>query len=396
MIYSLKQLNPLKQISRWLGKLQNELERNVKTEQQEVLVEPSRFWPRAITWSLIGGTLFGLSWLAFAQTEEVVIANGKLEPIGSVKDVQMPVQGVAKQILVKEGQRVKEGQILIRLDTEASTAKLKRTRETLLFKQQELTLKQNELDRSIVFAQHELTMLQQRLVLSTDVFNRYTRLAEQGAFGQLQVLEAKTKMEDTSGQIAMAKVDDLRKQIILQQQIRALRGQIAELRSQITENEVVLRYQVILAPVTGVVYDLKPKSPGFVAQGSEPVLQIVPDDLLRAEVEIPSNKIGFVNVGKPVDISIDSYPSVDFGVIHGLVKRIGSDALPPEPSQNKPEYRYPAIVTLSTQWLRLKDGKRLPLQVGMSLTANIKLRKISYLQLLLGGFQNKTDSLRKL
>jgi hemolysin D len=389
-------LSPLQHCSRWLQQLQNQLERRVQTEQQEVLVEPSPFWPRAITWTLIGGTLFGLGWLTFAKTEEVVVASGKLEPLGSVKDVQMPVQGVAKQILVKEGQRVQAGQILIRLDTEASAEKLKRSQETLRFKQQELALKQNELTRSVTLAQRELSMLQQRLEVSTDVLKRYTKLAKEGGFGELQVLEAKTKVEDTAGQISMSRVDDLRKQIILQQQIRELSGQIAELRSQITESQVVLRYQVIRAPAAGVVYDLKPKSAGFVAQGSEPVLKIVPDDLLRAEVEIPSNKIGFVSVGKPVDISIDSYPSVDFGVIHGVVKRIGSDALAPEPAQNKPDYRYPTDVSLATQWLKLKDGKRLPLQVGMSLTANIKLRKVSYLQLLLGGFQNKTDSLRKL
>lgn len=396
MSLQLNNRNPLQLNWRWLGQLQNQIERRVQSEQQEVLVESSGFWPRAITWSLISGTLFGLSWLTFAQTEEVVVSSGKLEPIGSVQDVQMPVQGVAKQILVEEGQQVKQGQILIRLDTEASTAKLMRDRKTFLLKGQELALKQDELDRSITFSKHELTMLQQRLVLSNDVLDRYTKLSKQGAFGQLQVLEAKTKVEDTSGQIAMSRVDDSRKQIILQQQIRAIKSQIAELRSQIIESEVVLRYQVIRAPVAGVIYELKPKSPGFVAQGSEPVLQIVPDSLLKAKIEIPSNKIGFVNVGKHVDISIDSYPSVDFGVIKGVVERIGSDALMPNPSQNKPEYRFPAVITLSTQWLKLKDGKRLPLQVGMSLTANIKLRKVSYLQLLLGSFQNKTDSLRKL
>jgi hemolysin D len=396
MTNSTNKFNALQYCSRWLHQIQNQLERRVQTEQQEVLVEPSPFWPRAITWSLIGGTVFGLGWLTLAQTEEVVVASGKLEPLGSVKDVQMPLQGVAKQILVKEGQRVQPGQILIRLDTEASAEKLKRSQETLRFKQQELALKQNELTRSVILAQREVKMLEQRLEVSSEVLERYSKLAKDGGFGALQVLEAKTKLEDTAGQLSMSRVDDQRKQIILQQQIRELRGQIAELRSQITESEVVLRYQVIRAPVAGVVYDLKPKSPGFVAQGSEPVLQIVPDDLLRAEVEIPSSKIGFVSVGKPVDISIDSYPSVDFGVINGVVKRIGSDALAPEPSQNKPEYRYPADITLSAQWLKLKDGKRLPLQVGMSLTANIKLRKVSYLQLLLGGFQNKTDSLRKL
>jgi HlyD family secretion protein len=66
-------------------------------------------------------------------------------------------------------------------------------------------------------------------------------------------------------------------------------------------------------------------------------------------------------------------------VLHGTVKRIGSDALPPD--QLKQTYRYPAEIELASQQLQVKSGAQLPLQVGMSLTANIKLRKVSYLQL---------------
>ena len=51
---------------------------------------------------------------------------------------------------------------------------------------------------------------------------------------------------------------------------------------------------------------------------------------------------------------------------------------------------------LDDQQLRLKSGSSLPLQVGMSLTVNIKLRKVSYLQLLLGEFQDKAESLQRL
>ena len=54
------------------------------------------------------------------------------------------------------------------------------------------------------------------------------------------------------------------------------------------------------------------------------------------------------------------------------------------------------MVQLSSQQLKLKGGEQLPLQVGMSLTSNIKLRKVSYLQLLLGTFEDKVDSLRQL
>jgi HlyD family secretion protein len=123
-------------------------------------------------------------------------------------------------------------------------------------------------------------------------------------------------------------------------------------------------------------------------------MKIVPFNNLKANVEIDSSKIGFVKVGRPADISIDSFPAVDFGVLHGTVKRIGSDALAPD--QLKQTYRYPAEIQLNSQQLQLRSGQRLPLQVGMSLTANIKLRKVSYLQLLLGEFKDKSESLRQL
>ena len=114
----------------------------------------------------------------------------------------------------------------------------------------------------------------------------------------------------------------------------------------------------------------------------------MPFDRLLARVVIPSSDIGFVAVGQKADISIDSFPATDFGVLEGEVKSVGSDALPPD--QLNRSYRYPADIRLGSQTLKLKSGQTLPLQVGMSLTANIKLRKVSYLQLLLGSFRNKT------
>ena len=127
---------------------------------------------------------------------------------------------------------------------------------------------------------------------------------------------------------------------------------------------------------------------------------------LEAKVEVPSNKIGFVKVpfGCPeerdvcmnADISIDSFPSTDFGVLKGKVFRIGSDALEPDPQEQRQELSFPVTIQLDDQQLKLKNGTSLPLQVGMSLTANIKLRKVSYLQLLLGEFQDKAESLQRL
>lgn len=311
--------------------IQDYIEQKLKSNNDEVVLQQAKFWAEAITWALIGGTTFAFGWLALAKTEEIVIAQGKLEPKSGVIDVQMPLEGITKKILVKEGERVKKGQILIHLDTEVTEAK-------------NIALKKN-------------------LEINQQILDSLKYLSEQGAASKIQYLQQANKVED--------------------------------IKTKIKENEVTMKYQTIISPVDGTIFDMQPKGAGYVARTSEPVLKVVPSDKLQAEIEIDSSDIGFISLGKRTDISIDSYPSSDFGVIEGEVIRIGSDALPPDPRLSK-GYRFPGIIQLDQQSLTIKSGKKLPLQAGMSITANIKLRKVSYLKLLLNNFRDKADSIKQL
>ena len=373
---------------------QNAIERRVQTSHEEMALQQSRFLARAITWALVGTTAAGLAWLAFAKTDEVVVASGKLQPIGDVKTIQMPVGGVLETMLVKDGQRVSQGQVLLRLDNEATLDRQASLRTTITAKQAQLRLKEVELARYLNLNDTEQTVTRQNLVLETEILQRLEGLKAVGASAELQYLQQRNKVREVDGEIAKLKVDRLRQTAIIEQALEQVKGELADLGSKLTELQVNIRYQDVRSPVDGVVFDLKPTGPGFVAQGSEPVMKIVPYDALQAKVEIESSDIGFVRVGRPADISIDSFPATDFGVLLGTVKRIGSDALPPD--ERNQTYRFPATIALDTQQLKLKSGKSLPLQVGMSLTANIKLRKVTYLQLLLGEFKDKTDSLKQI
>ena len=312
-----------------LSKVQDFLEKKIEGEKIEVALNTSTRWAKIITWSLIGGTGFGIAWLSIAKTEEIIIATGKLEPIGGVVEIKMPLRGVTQEILVKEGDLVKKGQVLIKLDGEASQAK-----EKALRKSQEI---------------------------NSGILESLEFLKDEGAISKVQYLQQQNK--------------------------------VYEIESELTANQVTLKYQKITSPVDGLVFDLKPRKAGYVADPNQPIVKIVPNGKLIANVEIDSRSIGFVSVNRPADISIDSFPASDFGIIQGKVKSISSDALPPDPRLGK-GFRFPAKITLEQQFLELKNKKQLPLQVGMSLTANIKLRKVSYLQLLLNTFQQKTDSLR--
>jgi len=375
-------------------KAQNLLESSIASGHEQVLLQQSPRLARTVTWILMGGATFGVLWLALAQTDEVVIASGKLEPIGDVKTVQMPQGGVLEQMLVKDGERVKQGQILLRLDSETSRDREKGLGLTISAKQQEFKFKQEELKRILQGNTAELRLARQTLVLDRQILQRLQTLKAAGASAELQVLQQRNKVQEDIGKLSTLQADRQRQTALFSQQLQALRAELADLNSKLTESRVNNRYQAIRSPVDGVVFDLKPTGPGFVGQGSEPVMKIVPFNALKAKVEVESAKIGFVRVGQSVDLSIDSFPASDFGVVSGRVKRIGSDALPPD--QLKQTYRFPVEVQLGSQALRLKSGQLLRLQVGMSLTANIKLRKVTYLQLLFSDFKDKTDSLKEI
>lgn len=312
----------------------------------------------------------------------------------------MPVGGITQSVLVKEGEFVKAGQVLLRLDTEASAERLVNLEDGMKLKQQQVREKEQELGFYQKLNSTEQRTLQANIVLQADIVGRLDGLQRQGATAELQLLQERNKLRETRGRLEQVQMDRLRQKSLYNQQLQQLRGELAELRSRLGDQRMTVRYQEIRSPVAGKVFDLKPTGSGFVAQTSEPVLKVVPQDQLQANVEIPSRQIGFVKLGQPAELSIDSYPSNDFGVLHGAVDRLSSDALPPDaaqaatPAEN--EYRYPGVIRLKKQTFTLRDGRSLRLQAGMSLSAHIKLRRVSYLQLLLGGFRDKAESLRAL
>lgn len=172
------------------------------------------------------------------------------------------------------------------------------------------------------------------------------------------------------------------------------RRAIADLNSRLTQANLTRKYQVLKAPVDGVVFDLQPSGPGFVVNASEPILKIVPSESLKAKVYITNKDIGFIQTGMPVDVRVDSYNFSEFGDIKGKIESIGSDALPP--TEVRQFYSFPAVVELDAQTLQTRGRRELDLQSGMSVSVNIKVRNRPIISLITDRFSKEEDGIKHL
>ncbi|MFM7450496.1 MAG: HlyD family efflux transporter periplasmic adaptor subunit [Leptolyngbyaceae cyanobacterium] len=473
---------------------------------QSVILKRSPLWSRAVVWGLVGVTSFSVIWASLARIDEAVSATGKLEPQGTVRDIQVPLNGVVKEVLVKDGDSVKQGQVLITLDRVADAVQLEslqkiraalvtenafyqselqepgsRSRdlatlrlapemaaltksraalvdEIRLFqaqlqgssrgvtlspeqqvrlqstltemdsRKQAAQLEVNQLERQLAQTRVQLSSSQANLKVTQSIFKDMETVAREGGIARVQYLQqqqqvinsqarvdqlvqeeerlqyaiaqAQQRLQNTvslSQQDLLNKIADNQKKIAeidgqLNKAIVENKKKIAEVDSQLSQAQTALRYRELRAPTDGVVFDLK-VSPGYVAtpNATDPVLKVVPEEALVVKAYIPNKDIGFVKEGMPSDIRIDAFPFSEFGDVKGVVSSIGSDALPP--TQIRPFYSFPVTIKPDRQFLSVR-GREVPLQSGMAVSANIKVRQRSVLSLFTDGFIRQVDRLQ--
>lgn len=124
-------------------------------------------WAKRTTQVITLGMVIGLGWSIFARTEVVVTARGKLEPLSSAQSVQPRFDGVISAILVKEGQSVRAGQVLMQLDKADLLNQFK-----TLSSQRELLVKQVAVLRLARQGQSIDAQTQRALRIPPELYNR--------------------------------------------------------------------------------------------------------------------------------------------------------------------------------------------------------------------------------
>ena len=292
---------------------------------------------------------------------------------------------IEQQILTQIAPLVKEG-ALAKIQLDRQRQEVNDRYVTLAESQGNGQIEYDQQRQQVQTLQAEIEkLLQEEQRLQLDIAQANQELVNTASGSQKNVLD---QIADNDKRIA--EIDSQLSKLMRENQNR-----LAELDSQISNTNLTLQYQELRAPVAGTVFDLQ-ATPGLVPQPSqaEALLKIVPDDHLIAEVFVTNQDIGFVRENQPADVRIDSFPFSEFGDIEGTVVSVGSDALPPD--QINQFYRFPVKVNLEEQVLKARGNKEIPLQSGMSVSVNIKVReKRTVLSLFTELFTDKVESLKQ-
>ena len=185
------------------------LVRRDPSDLQEIRLRPSPRWSKAVVWALIGTASFAFLFALLAKIDEVVVAQGDLEPAGAVKPIKAVQSAVVEEIFVKEGQVVEAGQPLIRFDTDKSQAQKSNVSRQLLIEQQRISEQANasrarlenlQAKRQSLISKRDSEKLS--LVNQEDILRRLDYLTKQGGMGLVQYMQEKDKGQQMRSQIA--------------------------------------------------------------------------------------------------------------------------------------------------------------------------------------------------
>jgi HlyD family secretion protein len=233
----------------------------------------------------------------------LVSTNGKIEPIQNF-EAHAPISTTVKRLLVKEGDHVRKGQLLLQLDdadirTQAARAqaqvKAAQADQSALTKggtQEEVLTLNTQLVKARSardVAQHNLDALQ--------------RLQKDGAASPGEVRQAEDALRRAEADVTL--LEQKQKDRYSKPEAARIEAQGAEAQAAYDAAEDALRKSSVLAPFDGMVYSLPVKQGAFV-QAGELLLQEadLSKVLVRAFVDEPD--VGRLQVGQKVEITWDA------------------------------------------------------------------------------------------
>ncbi len=311
-------------------------------------------------------------------------------PASQVKTVQAADAGIVREIRVRDGDVVRSGQLLLRLDATLNGADAASVEKELALKRISIAAIDAALadkapalapgDPPALFAQVSQQFAARRLALA-DAIAQEQQAAQRATNERHAALQVRDKLSHTLPVVSQAAdsyaqlhkegfVGELlaaekRKDLIEREQdlkaqhatMQALDSAIAQAQQRIVQLRSSFRSQVLTerveaqaaverltqeqaklgfrsqqlevrAPADGIVQDFAPTTLGAVVQAGTPLLNLVPQgDRLHAEALLANEDVGFVEIGQAARVKLAAYPFQKYGMLEGKVVQVSADAV---------------------------------------------------------------------
>lgn len=404
-----------------------------------------------VGWFIVLGALVPLIlWMSFAPLAMAVVAPGFVRVDLNRRPVQHLEGGIVRQVLVRDGQKVKAGDPILllgdvgvdadrnRLDYRVHTERASMARfeaeqslssvlafpkdlvnvskqddrvkealekESALFRARreamssELALMRTQrgrIEQEMSALQAQIAHAQNALALQTKDLESNRRLLKDGFISETRVVQIEATVADYAGKLEERRSElsranqrmgdiDLRMKSVQNEYTKAASDQLKVTAARLTEIEQEQRKsadaatrQMVVAPATGEIIDLKFTSPGAVIRPGEPIAEIVPSDTrLLVEAQIRTEEVSNVRVDQGARVKFTAHKFRNSAMVTGKVTYVSADRLL-DKATNMPYYSV-MILADEASVTAIADLK---LQAGMPAEVYIEGTKQTPLQYL--------------
>ena len=382
---------------------------------EATIARPLPFWVLTLLGLVAAGMMIAVAvWGQYTRRER---AEGYLQlDVGAAK-VSFTDSGRVAELLVKEGQEIKEGVPMARISLERATSASKSTaavvsgeitqrrgslekeqgqmRELALQQLQQVRKKAADLQNEITQIGTDIRLQTQRLTSAKAEALRWAQLAEKKFASDIA---ARQKQDDATDQeiklqalkrqkstlerdLATAKLEEPSVALRARAQEEQVNRQISELQQTMVQEEAK-RETIIKAPITGIVTNITVSNGQSVAADATFATILPAGSKLQVELLVPTRAIGFVTKGKEVSLRYEAFPYERFGQYRGVIADVSQTVWSPGDkigplTVREPAYRITA--KLDRQSVEAM-GQEIPLRSGMLVNADILLEKRSLLE----------------
>ncbi len=235
----------------------------------------------------------------------LVSTNGKIEPLQNF-EAHAPIATTVKRLLVKEGDHVREGQLLLQLDDADIRSQAARAEAQVKAAQAEQTaVKNSGTQEEILTLNSQLAKARSARDTAQRNLDALTRLQQEGAASPGEVRAAQDTLQRAQADLTLA--EQKKASRYSPPETAKVEAQSEEAHAAYDAAEDALAKSSVRAPFDGIVYALPVKQGAFVQAGD---LLLQEADLTRVLVRafVDEPDIGRLQPGQKVEVTWDAMP----------------------------------------------------------------------------------------